>query len=318
MFPAFSSQQHTSIASNLQQFKWLQLLITRHDSLVKPCSYFTDVYDRNKRFQQKQQESSRSQALCFMVLVTRFAARPQLKAYLTSSQEVGLVLKIISTSCDLPTLRNYLLRKQSRSSDDTRLKTETELWLDNWEKIKKEVLPHDEKANILEVIRHWTRSQLDTAQIKRNASSWSENPSSFCGTAPPETLSSTPGLIGLYFQEYEKIEERPKLDQVRRKIILLNTFIVVQDEERRIRNLNALKPNTKKRKRIDSLEKRTESHRSSAINAIAQRIWGRQNLSEREYQRRRRKLTRMSRYGEKWSSINPRALILGIGEHSRR
>jgi hypothetical protein len=180
-----------------------------------------------------------------------------------------------------------------------------------------EKLLDDEKANILELIRYWARNQLDTAQIKRNSSTWRENPSSFCGTTPPEPVSSTPELIGLYFQEYEKIEETAKLDQVRRKIILLNTFIVVQDEERCVRNLNALKPKTKKRKRIDSSEKRTESHRSSAINAIAQRIWGRQNLSEREYQRRRRKLTRMSRYGEKWSSINPRALILGIGGHSQ-
>lgn len=190
--------------------------------------------------------------------------------------------------------------------------------MDNWEKNRKEELPNDEREKILELIRYWARNQLDTAQIKRNSSTWRENPSFFCGTTPPEPVSSTPELIGLYFQEYEQIEETAKLDPVRRKIILLNTFIVVQDEEQHIRNLNALKPKTKKRKRIGSSERRTESHRSSAINTIAQRTWGHLNLSEREYQRRRRKLTRMSRYGEKWSSINPQALILGIGGHSQR
>ncbi|KFY36145.1 hypothetical protein V494_05268 [Pseudogymnoascus sp. VKM F-4513 (FW-928)] len=236
-------------------------------------------------------------------------------------KEVGQLLKLISTSCDLPTLRNHLLRKQSRSSDDTRLKTDTELWLDNWASRRGEKLSDDEKSNILEVIRHWARSQLDTAQLKRNSSTWRKNPSSFCGTTPPQPVSSTPELVGLYFQEYEKIEETQKLDQVRRKIILLNTFMAVLSEERRIQ---ALKPERKKRKRFDLSAKeatphpRTGSHRSSAINAIARRIWDHQNLSEHEYQRKRRKLTRMSRYGEKWSLIDPPALILGLGGNSQR
>jgi hypothetical protein len=234
-----------------------------------------------------------------------------------------VLLKLISTSCDLPTLRNHLLGNPSHSPADTALKTETELWLDNWAHSRGKKLSDNEKSNVLDVIRHWARSRLGTAQLKKNSTTWRENPSSFCGTTPPEPVSSTLELVGLYFQEYEKIEETPKVDRVRRKIILLNTFIAVRNEERCVRNLNAL-PKQRKRKRIDSSAKeaathpRTKSHRTSAINAIAQRIWGRQNLPEIEYQRRRRKLTRMSRYGEKWSHIDPPALILGLGGHSER
>lgn len=234
---------------------------------------------------------------------------------------MGQLLKLISTSRDLPTLRNHLLKKPSPPSDHTRLGPETELWLDNWANTRGKNLLDDEKSNILKVIRHWTRTQLDTAQVEKSSSTWRKSPSSFCGTIPLEPVSSTPELVGLYFQEYEKIEEKP--DQVRRKIILLNTFIAVQNEEQRLRNLRASKPKRKKRKLIDSLAKkvalhpRTKSHRSSAINAIAGRIWDHQSLSKREYQQRRKTLTKMTRYGEKWSLINPRALILGLGGYSR-
>ena len=175
----------------------------------------------------------------------------------------------------------------------------------------------------MEVIRHWARNQLDTTQLNKNALTWCENPSSFCGTTPPEPVSSTPELVGLYFQEYEKIAKAPKLDQVRRKIILRNTFIAVGNEERRVRRLNTSKPKRKKRRRINSLAKeaaphhRTESHQSNAINAIARRIWDRQNLPTCEYERRRKKLARMSRYGEKWSLIDPPALTLGLAGHSQ-
>ena len=80
----------------------------------------------------------------------------------------------------------------------------------------------------------------------------------------------------------------------------MNTFAAVEAEEQRLRG----------HKKIKRPHSRVVKIRTEAINELAQRAWGLRGLPVDEYKRRRRKLTRMSRYGEKWSLIRPRSMVL--------
>lgn len=181
------------------------------------------------------------------------------------------------------------------------------MWLEDWvSKESKDKLSDEQISKVSLVVQHWARYDKGTAQLEKDALAWCKAPSSFCGT---RFNSFDP--ISFYFQEFENIEKAPRLNRVRRKIVLLNTFLAIEKEVQHLRCAKAMKQ-IEKIEQIDSQRKKGESHRSIGISTIARRIWGHENLSPSEYKRRRDKLSRMSRYGQKWSCIKPRSLILGL------
>ena len=168
-------------------------------------------------------------------------------------------------------------------------------------------------SKILHVVQHWARHGTEISRLKEDAATWREDPSTFCGTTNRRQHSD---LISFYFHEYERIENEPKLNQLRRRIILVNTFNAIRKEEQHLRS--AKKSKERIGKQIDSSSMQVASYRSKGINAIAQHVWGSQKLSPDEHKRRRGKLARMSRYGEKWNFIKPSGLILGLRGNSQR
>lgn len=221
-----------------------------------------------------------------------------------ANQEAGKLLKDICSSPDLLSLRAAFLlevgrSKQSSNAIEKPLEPEIspkELWLRRFVSTEGHRLSDDERRHVLHAIEDWIRDGPDNARQK-DLLSWHQDPSTFC-TGRPSLSSNEP--IGLYFDEYEQIEKMPCLNLTRRKVILINTFAAVQAEEQYLRG----------RKKIKKSHSRVAKTRTEAINELAQRAWGLRGLPVDEYKRRRRKLTRMSRYGEKWNLIRPISMVL--------
>jgi hypothetical protein len=181
-------------------------------------------------------------------------------------------------------------------------------WLDKFVSKSGERLPEESKLRTLQAITDWARQKTDS--LEEEASTWRKNPSVFCGTTHCERYSERYGIIGLYFDEYEQIENSKTLNPVRRKVILVNTFEAVVEVEN---DLRASKKRKRAKKAHVNPAVREPSYRSKAIDVIANRAWGDSTVSLKERKRRRAKLQRMVRFGEKWSSIRPKGLILGLG-----
>ena len=171
-----------------------------------------------------------------------------------------------------------------------------ELWLREFISVKGNKLSDDERCHILHAIKDWIPDRPDPAR-RKDLAVWHQDPSIIC-TGRPKPSSIEP--VGLYFDEYESIEKATCLNPTRRKVILISTFAAVEVEEQRLRG-------QKKSKRP---HRQVAKIRTEAINELAQRAWGLRGLPVDECKRRRRKLTRMSRYGEKWSLIRPRSMVL--------
>jgi len=171
-----------------------------------------------------------------------------------------------------------------------------QIWLREFVSVERQKLSDDERCHILHAIKDWIPGRPDPSRQK-DLSDWRQDPSIICTGRPrPSSIE----LIGLYFDEYESIEKAKCLNPTRRKVILMNTFAAVEAEEQRLRG----------HKKIKRPHSRVVKIRTEAINELAQRAWGLRGLPVDEYKRRRRKLTRMSRYGEKWSLIRPRSMVL--------
>ncbi|PVH70284.1 hypothetical protein DL98DRAFT_661242 [Cadophora sp. DSE1049] len=218
-------------------------------------------------------------------------------------EEAGILLKDVCSSPDLLSLRTAFLKvgrsNQSSNAIETPLETEIspkELWLREFASLEGHRLSDDERCHILHAIKDWIPDRPDPAR-QEDLSAWHQDPSIICTGRPRPSSNS---LIGLYFDEYELIEKMQCLNPTRRKVILMNTFAAVEAEEQRLR---AYKKTKRPHGRVPKI-------RTEAINELAQRAWGLRGIPVDEYKRRKRKLTRMSRYGEKWNLIRPRSMVL--------
>ncbi|KAH6719532.1 hypothetical protein BKA61DRAFT_597747 [Leptodontidium sp. MPI-SDFR-AT-0119] len=218
-------------------------------------------------------------------------------------EEAGTLLKDVCSSPDLLSLRATFLEVgrsyQSSGATKTPLQPEIspkELWLREFVSVNGRKLSDNERCHILHAIKDWIPDEPDPARQK-DLSAWHQDPSIIC-TGRPRPSSNE--LVGLYFDEYELIEKTKCLNPTRRKVILMNTFATVEAEEQRLRA-------HKKTKRPHA---RVQKIRTEAINELARRAWGLHGLPTDEYDRRRQKLMRMSRYGEKWNLIRPRSMVL--------
>ncbi|RDL30215.1 uncharacterized protein BP5553_10493 [Venustampulla echinocandica] len=234
-------------------------------------------------------------------------------------QEVGNLLKTLRESPHrLRSLRAALLHGagpgQSSNefvepSEPMKLleKLPEEIWLGAFATASGEKLSEDQIQRVLRVVQAW--ASVDVKRLKADALIWAEDPSSFRRTNIRGPISHNLDLIAFYFDAFEQIENAPRLDPMRRKIILLKTFKLLQEEERSLRRRKKIQ---QKKGQNSSSAKPIATYRSMAIDAVAQRIWGK--LPNEEYARRRKTLTRMTRHGEKWSLIRHRGLILGLGK----
>ncbi|KAH8799644.1 hypothetical protein F5884DRAFT_810755 [Xylogone sp. PMI_703] len=238
-------------------------------------------------------------------------------------KEVGQLLQLISNSPhQLHSLRTAILEEARSSSSESEEvpeareaaeaeKSEHELWLDNFDLMKGNKLSIEGKTKILKVLEDLARCKTDNTSLKKDALAWCKNPSAFCGTKPRTEVSNNLELIQAYFDDYEQIENSKKLNPVRRKVVLLETFRAILREEQHLRK--SKKRYRRKEEDPNPAMIHTATYRSKGINTVAERLWGHKNLTLEEQQRRRKILRRMARYGEKWSLVTPNNLILGLG-----
>lgn len=149
-----------------------------------------------------------------------------------------------------------------------------ELWLNNFVSKSGEKLSDADISKILRVLRDW--AETDIARLEKDALTWCEDPSGFCGTSPPQRGVSNIELIEFYFNAYEQIEEPKRLNPIRRKVILVKTFEAIQKEEQHLRRNRK----TKQRNGVhpNSSAPHTPSYRSKGIDAIAKRAWHEKKL----------------------------------------
>ena len=180
------------------------------------------------------------------------------------------------------------------------------MWLQNYNPPSGISLTDAEQTKLSSLFKEWTLKEADITQIKKDALSWSENPSAFCATAPPLDTPSNPELVGVYFDEYAMVENAHIRNRPRRRVILLETFLAIQREEDSLRRAKR-----RKQRQVDT------SMRNAAVRSIAGRLWGK-GCRPVEVKRREKRLTRMVRYGERWSVISAKGLVLGLPNKSKK
>jgi hypothetical protein len=189
-----------------------------------------------------------------------------------------------------------------------------ELWLRRFVSASGKALGDDQKDNLLRLFKQWTSGQ-DIPSLKADALSWGESPLSFCDRAPKSQVSNNSELIEVYIDEYEFIERTSSRNRPRRRFILFQTFLLVREEERIQERLSRQK-RRKTTPKLSQSHSREPSFRSRAVRSISQRLWG-ERFSPEKIEERKKRLLRMSRYGEKWSLIKPSCIILGLGGDSQ-
>ncbi|CZT08654.1 uncharacterized protein RAG0_13657 [Rhynchosporium agropyri] len=221
--------------------------------------------------------------------------------------ELGELLKEI---CDSPlrifSLRNALLQKLQTIPPPILKEPSESLWLQNYNPPSGISLTDAEQTKLLSLFKEWTLKEADITQLNENALSWYENPSAFCATAPRLDTPSNPEIVGVYFDEYAVVENAQIRNRPRRRVILLETFLAIQREEDSLRR--AKRP---KQRQADI------SMRTTAVRSIAGRLWGK-GCPPAEVKRREKRLMKMVRYGERWSLINAKGLVLGLPNKSKK
>jgi hypothetical protein len=205
-------------------------------------------------------------------------------------------------------LRKILLRRASRLKKPSRKKpsrkepspekpspekpspeepSPKELWLRGFVLSTGNSLSEKEIHHILHAIGHWIQDKPDTDQ------------NDLLSSIERSRLGSNEP-IGDYFDEYELIEKRLELTS-RRKALLIIIFRAIQvqvDEQC-----------------IQQRRKKPGETRRKVINELVERAWT--GLAAHEHERRRAKLTRLCRYGEKWNLIQPASMVLSLRGQSK-
>ena len=180
-------------------------------------------------------------------------------------------------------------------------------WLGKFVSTAGQSLEDGQQQKLLRLFGQWS-SGPNVNKLEADALSWCGKPSTFCETAPQSHTSSRSELVGVYFEEYECIENAHIRNRPRRRAILLETFRAIKKEEQRLQK-------TKQRK-ADSQTNSSAPIRTRAVGSIASRLWG-ERFSPAEFKRRKARLLRMSRYGEKWSLLEPKGILLALGGESQ-
>lgn len=188
------------------------------------------------------------------------------------------------------------------------------LWLQKFIPPSGESLTDAEQTRLSGLFKQWAH-ETNIRQLEADALRWCEKPSMFCEMAPRIDTPSDSEIVGLYFDEYDVIENAHTRNRPRRRVILLETFLAIQREEEKHRR--AKKTRQRQATQKDYSGSPSASMRSKAIRSIAGRLWG-GRFSHEEVKHRQGRLTRMSRYGEKWSLIKDRGLLLGLTNESKR
>jgi hypothetical protein len=211
-----------------------------------------------------------------------------------------------------PSLGQYPNNSPEPSEPTEPPQEELKLWLTAFIAESGHKLSDEQISRILRVIQPWTRSAADHTRLEADALNWAKDPSTFCGTRTRGPIRNDFDLIDFYCDAYEQNEKTPRLYPMRRKVILIKTFELVQKEENDLRRRKKLQQRKKQQKEASST--RTATYRTRAIEAIAKRAW--EKLSNEEYMQKREQLVRMVRFGEKWSKIKHKSLTLSLA-HTR-
>lgn len=176
-----------------------------------------------------------------------------------------------------------------------------------------ESLTDAEQSRLSRLFKQWTHG-TDINQLKAEATDWCKNPSKFCASTPQLDTPSGSETVGVYFDEYAVVEEAHTRNRPRRRVILLETFLAIQQEEENLRKAKKIRHRQASQKGYSGNP--SASMRSRAVRSIASRLW-RGRFPSEEIKRRQERLTRMSRYGEKWSLIKAKGLLLGLTSDSK-
>lgn len=199
------------------------------------------------------------------------------------------------------TIRKTLIREiQRQQASNT---TWTTHWFKSFRSTKNGTLSDEQVARLASLTQHWALSPEDSESLARNARTWISDPTEFWGST-----SHSMGLIQRCLSDVESLEDRKKLNPIRRRIILIIVSERIQKETMRLQ----AEGSAKRRQRQCIMKGNFTKYISRAVKNVIEREHHPKGLSDDEMKETSRKVIRMARYGGKWLLLEDTEALLAI------
>lgn len=215
---------------------------------------------------------------------------------LTRVKEAAKSLKTLLSTKELTSaMRNVLIVETRRQQANNAVCTRN--WFKNF-KSKEEYLSDTQVQRLASLTQYWALDPVDSEVLAKNVRSWTSKPAGFWGTIPNSAC-----FIERCLRDVQIIEDKSKLNPIRRRVVLVLLSEFVEEEILRVRaGLRAQGP---------------IKHRSQAIRNIINQEY--LHLSSEELKAKTEQLTRAARYGGRWLQIKNTETIIGLpSKNSKR
>ncbi|KAF4230875.1 hypothetical protein CNMCM8980_005656 [Aspergillus fumigatiaffinis] len=167
-----------------------------------------------------------------------------------------------------------------------------ENWFKCWESKSGDKLSSKQAIRLAALIKRWSRRTGEDTQTLKD---WISNPSTFWGMDPFRTPFE---FVRHCLELAEKTEGK---EPIRRRVTLIVLYDIISEEISRLRR--------------QSNQLRHQKYLTSAVKNIVAKAYHSQNASERTKLHTR--LTYLQRYGEKWSRLERREIVLAPLDNAR-